>query len=182
MKSLTIMKYVLCLAAFSLMMTSCSKENSEEVEVVDKDYGMEVTIRSSSSTYDAYAAYCNENGIESFSVSNNADLLGNDVWAENIADGDFVIHYRNDGTDEVTIGGTLIESTAGGQTLKTLSLTDSSLADITIDTADASEVTGSMTGDFLVLINPLTQEFETVSFSVTFAGEVDSAITPILCQ
>lgn len=183
MKSLTILKTALFMFAFALLMTSCTKENSDTLEdVVEEKYQMEVTVRGSSTTYDAYAAYCNVDGIESFSVSNNVALLGNDLWSEDIVEGDFVIHYRKDESSEFSLGGTIIESTVDGETLKNFTLTDDSLIDIAVDTANETEVLGSMSGNFLVLVDVVDVEFESVPFSVTFAGEVDSDLTPIFCE
>ncbi len=182
MKQLSILKYALSLLFFSALITSCTKENSEVIEDIVTTYEMEVTLRGVTTTYDAYAAYCNENGIESFSVSNNLLLLGNDAWGSEITDGDFVVHYRKDATSEFSLGGTIIESTIDSMVTKTFTLTDESMIDITIDAANSTEVLGSMSGDFLVFTNIINEEFDLVPFSVTFAGQVDSALTPIFCE
>lgn len=190
MKHLRILNFALCLFTFSLLMTSCSKENVEEIEeVTETTYEMRVTLRSTLRSYDAFAAYCNQNGVESFSVSNNLELLDNDNWTEDIEDGDFVIHYRSDADGALSLSGAIIESTTpSGDTIKNFSTavddpnSGQTLATLTIDTANSTEIIGSMSGDFLVLIDPLSGVIDQVPFEVSFAGEVDPSLTPILCQ
>lgn len=183
MKSLSNLKFAFLFLVVTATITSCSKENVEEIveTPIGTEYKMEITLRGSSTSYDAYAAYCNENGVESFSISNNAALLGNDLWSSDVADQDFVVHYRKDANSEFFLGGTIIESTFDGQPLTNFTLTDESAVDFTIDVANETEVIGSMEGDFLILIN-LDGALEEVPFSVTFAGQVDPAIVPIFCE
>ena len=180
MKNLAILRYGMCLFVFSLLITSCSKEEAEEIieTPIETEYKMEVTLRGSTTTYDAFAAYCNTNGIESFSVSNNADLLGNDLWSSDIEEGDFVVHYRSDANGEFSLGGTIFDTNG----IKVLTITDDSSVDITVDAANSTEVLGSMSGDFLVITDPVAGTVEFVPFSVSFAGEVDGSLVPILCQ
>ncbi len=185
-----ILKWTLCFFAFSAILVSCTDEVDtiiEEEEVLET--GMEVTIRGNSVSYDAYAAYCNENGVESFSVSNNLNLLDNDAWASDIAEGDFVIHYATTAEGSYSIAGAIIESTlSDGTVVKnfTNAVDDqsnpSALATIEVTTANDTEVVGSMSGDFLVLLDPANGDFEMVPFSATFVGEVDSSLTPLFCQ
>ena len=184
MKNSILFKFALVVFALSFMMTSCSKENVEVIEekVEALDQGMAVTLRGVTTNYDAYAAYCNDNGIESFSVSNNPDLLGNDLWSSSIAEDDFIIHYRNDGTTQFALGGATFEVELNGQTTKVLSITDDSSANITIDEANSTQVLGAMSGDFLVPIDPLAGTFNMEAFSVTFVAEVDPAVVPVFCN
>ena len=184
MKNSFLLRFAICLFALSTILTSCSKENKEEivetVEVIET--GMEVTLRGVTTTYDAYAAYCNDNGIESFSVSNNPDLLGNDFWTGSLAEDDFIIHYRKDGTSEFALGGVVLEGELNGQPTYTVSLTDDTSVDITVDEANSTQVLGSMSGDFFDIPDPVTGVLNGVPFSVTFAAEVDSALVPIFCN
>ena len=184
MKNSFLLRFAICLFALSTILTSCSKENTEVIEETVEviETGMEVTLRGVTTTYDAYAAYCNTNGIESFSVSNNPNLLGNELWANSLADEDFIIHYRKDGTTEFAIGGTVLLTEFNGQPAYTISFTDDSTVDIVIDEANSTEVLGSMSGDFLEFVDPITGTFNTVPVSVTFAAEVDPNLVPILCN
>ena len=183
MSNFKVLTYLFCLFAFTALLSSCSKENSDEIEdIIVTEYKMDVTMRGVSVIYDAYAAYCNENGVESFSVSNNLNLLSNDAWANDISGGDFVIHYRKDDSSEFSVGGTIIESTIDGEIVKNFTLTDDSQVEIIVDTANSTEVIGSMSGNFLVIADPIAPDFEFVPFSVNFAGEVDSELEPIFCN
>lgn len=183
MKKLTILRFAALFLTMTAILSSCSKENTEVIEeVIETKYEMEVTVRGVSNTYDAFAAYCDENGIVSFSVSNNAALLGNDLWTSEINEGDFVVHYRMDAEGSFSLGGTILETEIDGQTIKNFTLTDASQVDIDIETANETEVLGSLDGDFLVITDPISGGFEMVPFSVTFAGEVDGDLTPIFCQ
>jgi len=184
MKNSILFKFAFVVLALSFMMTSCSKENTEVIEekVEVLEQGMTVTLRGVTTNYDAYAAYCNENGIESFSVSNNPDLLGNDLWSGSLAEDDFIIHYRNDGTSEFALGGATFEVDYNGQTIKVLSMTDDSSINITIDEANSTQVLGAMSGDFVVPVDPIAGTFNMEAFSVTFAAEVDPAVVPVFCN
>lgn len=190
MKILSISKYAMFLFAFGLLLTSCAKENTDETEeVAETNYEIEISLRGVTNTYDAYAAYCNENGIESFSVSNKLNLLDNDVWTTDIVEGDFVIHYRSDANGSFTLGGAIIESTlTDGTVIKNFTTAvessegENPLVDVNITTANSTEVIGSMSGDFLVILDPITQQFDQVPFAVRFAGEVDPSLTPIYCE
>lgn len=173
-----IFRFTICFFSLSVLLTSCSKENSEEMETVieDIEFIMEVTLRGETTTFDAFAAYCNENGIESFGVSNNKDLLSNEFWAGSLAADDFIINYRKDGSSEFTISGATFETTLNG--VPGLIISQDLDNDVVIDEANATQVIGSLSGTFI--IDPLTGEM--ASYSATFAAEVDPDIVPILCQ
>ncbi|MFK8009544.1 MAG: hypothetical protein AB8H03_24495 [Saprospiraceae bacterium] len=184
MKNSIFFKFAFCMFALTFFMTSCSKENVEVIEetVETLEIGMAVTLRGVTTTYDAYAAYCNVNGTEAYSVSNNAELLNNDIWTATLAEGDFVIHYKNDGTSEFFLGGTILEGEFNGQPITALSMTDGNTANISVTEANSTQVVGSMDGDFLFITDPVTNTFEMVPFAVTFTAEVDPNVVPVFCD
>jgi len=133
----------------------------------------EITIDGSTTEYEGYAAYCKINDIESFSVSNNEDLLGNDLWAESLAQYDFVINYRKDQTSEFTINGTALEVNSQGQVDRVYQ----DLNGITnITQIDEKQIVGRISGNFL------KDNGEVIEYSVEFASLVIPGVTPILCQ
>jgi len=191
MKSKTILKYTFLFFAFTLFLASCADDNFDEIEEIEETieeemeetvYEMQIVLRNDTTVTDAFGAYCDQNGVTAWSVSNNLDLLGNDLWTGDINDGDFVIHFREDANSAFTLGGTIISSDVNGQTFKTLSLTDESLIDVTVDTANSTEIIGSMSGTFLVLVDPIQPVLDTVSFAVNFAADIDPALIPIFCE
>jgi hypothetical protein len=166
MKNSILFKFALCMFAFTFFMTSCSKENVEviEEEVVVIQPIMALTVNGVTTEYDAFAAYCNENGKEYLQVSNNQLLLGGELIAEDFQLNDFLIIYGNDGTNSTTLGGAAFEDVVGGTTITAIVI--DAAAAITIDEANSDLAEGSMTGSFNL------PSGETVDYAVTFTAEV----------
>lgn len=165
--------------AFSIFMTSCAKE--ENIEVVEETVEeiqpiMALTINGVTNTYDAYAAYCEENGVVSATVSNNQALLDGPINTEDLAIGDFIVLYRNDGTNPVvTLGGAGFENSNGEQWF----VLDTE-ATVNITEANSTVVSGDMEGTFFLGVPG--PNAETADYSVEFTAEVIPGITPVLCQ
>jgi hypothetical protein len=166
MKNSILFKFALCMFAFTFFMTSCSKENVEviEEEVVVIQPIMALTVNGVTTEYDAFAAYCNENGKEYLQVSNNQLLLGGELIAEDFQLNDFLIMYGADGTDTSTLGGAAFEDVVGGTTMTAIVLDGA--ATITIDEANSELAEGSMTGTFNL------PSGVTADYTVTFTAEV----------
>ncbi len=179
MKNSIFFKFAFCMFALTFFMTSCSKENVEEIEETVEVIQpvMALTISGTTTNYTAYAAYCNVNGVEAVAVSNNEALLDTDVWTANLAEDDFILHYRNDGTLITTMGGAAFATEVNGQPGLTLSLDTE--ATVTIDEANSDFVNGSMSGTFFIDIpGPNAQ---TADYSVEFSAEVNPSVTPVFC-
>ena len=162
-------------------MTSCSKDNVdiiEEEEIGPVESKISITMRGATVDYDAYAAYCNVDGVESLAVSNNPDILDNEFWSTgSLSENDFVVHYKNDGSVITSLGGAVFESEFMGQPILTFSLTPDATVNITASNSDF--VTGDMTGSFLIGA-PDSPEF--VDFTVDFTAEVIGDLVPLFCD
>ena len=128
----------------------CTKDNSVTiVETVESlDLGFRMTVRGTDLETNAVAAYCQNDSIEFFIISNKEHLL---EWPANVLDfevGDFV-YYKN-----LALGSNL-DWAYGGQALgEDITgfpgiLISSSDADISIDSNDGSIVAGSSNGTLL---------------------------------
>ncbi len=179
MKKSFLYRFAFCLFALPLILTSCGKENKETIEEIVEEFNpsMLLTINGVSNEISAYAAYCNVDSIESFSVSNNPAILDNDLWTGLISEGDFVIHYKKDPTLEFTLSGAVFNLVdPNGESF--IGLTQGLDNDIIIDEANNEQIIGSMSGEFL--INLATGE--TAPYEVEFAAVVDPNKIPVYCQ
>ncbi len=153
-----------------VLFTSCSKENdvTEEIKEESIETTLTIEVGNRSITTDAYALYCNLNGKEFISLSNNTELLGTEISAELVED-DFLFIYATDENEVETVAigaGVFGESTSGIPGLN-FSLAE---VDYTLDNVSESTVEGSMEGDFTVV----DAEGNTVilPYSVSFNAEV----------
>lgn len=182
MKNSIILKFALVIFFLSFIMTSCSKENVEIIEEKEVEQQstpvLLITMNGVTTQYDAYAAYCNENGVEAVAVSNNPDILDNEFWTTgSLAENDFVVHYRNDGTTEISLGGAVFNSEFMGQQI--LLFVQDTEATVNITDANETFVTGDMSGTFFTGIPG--PNATTVDYSVQFSAEVDSDLVPLFC-
>lgn len=203
MKNSFLLRFAICLFALSTILTSCSKENSEVVEETIEEAKplLLISMNGLTTEYNAYAAYCNNNGSEAITVSNNPALLDEFNWIGSMAADDFIILYKNDGTTEVSIGGTAftVINTNGDEVVAAVLSGD---ADVNITESNSTQVAGDMSGTFTVQTDEFTESFTfgegddelvidvsapgvnetTVTFSATFLAEVDPLATPVLCD
>ena len=179
MKKSLLFKFVVCLFAVATIVSSCAKENKDVIEETVEDINpvLLITINGVTNQYDAYAAYCNDNGVEALSVSNNPLLLDTLVDITNFEEDDFLVYYRNDGTTITTMGGATFVTDMNGQPFTTVSL--DSDADITIDEANSTFVQGSMSGTFFVTVPG--PNATTADYSVEFLAEVDPNLVALFC-
>lgn len=162
----------LCFLLFaSLLFVSCEKDDSVVEEVKEEEAietSVTITIDDRSITTDAFALYCNTDGKEGLSISNNQELLGTEINPDNYNEGDFMFLSADDGTNAYTLGGAFFEASFTGAEFDILSLTTD--LESSIDSNDGSVVTGSMEGDLLVF--DAEMEPFLVPFSVTFNAEI----------
>lgn len=180
MKISYLLKFAVCVFAFTMLMTSCGKENIEEVEETVEEIQpvILITLNGVTTQYTAYAAYCEINGATALSVSNNPDILDNEFWnTGSLAEDDFVVHYRTDGTTTTSMGGAVFNSDFMGQPI--LAFVQDTEADVTINDANSTAVSGGLSGTFFTGVpGPNTT---TVDYSVDFLAEVDASLTPLFC-
>lgn len=154
------------LFASAFIFTSCEKENVDktinEPEVIETK--MTINMRGTSVTTNAFAAYCNSNGKEFLTVSNNQDLLGDSLDAQNINDDDFLIYYTSDGTDAYTIGAAVLDEVFMGDTIRNVAFDPSSTVNITSIANDIAS--GDMSGTFTL------SSGTTESYSVIFDADI----------
>ncbi len=154
-----------------MLLVSCSKENDIIEEVVEEtvETTAEFTINNRTFTYDAYAWYCNENGKEFISVSNKESLLGIEIYAENLEDGDFMFIYSNNEDGEYGLGGAVFTEEVTGSPFTTVSFTPD--IEYEVSASDESTVTGSMSGSFLVF-NGEGEPGDFLPFEISYNAEI----------
>ena len=166
------------LVAFSLMFTSCEKQNVDEIieEVTelpadDKERKISIISQGNTTVLDAYAAYCNQNNKEYLTVTNNQALLSNttvvSVSSDDLDNGDFVILYVIDSIGATPVDVVLWSSidTTQSPTIIEFLAGSSSTFTFSVDPL-LNEVQGNMTGNFVTGLlggNPVFIPF-TVSF------------------
>lgn len=162
-----IIKFSIFSFVFTFFLTSCQKDNYDEVkeEVVETIVPkMKIQIGSRTIEHNAYATYCAANGKIFFNVSNNQVLLDTAVLSNDFKVDDFLIFYAKEGTQVSTLGGASFTENIGGTPIT--SVVFDPAATITIAEASAQTVKGSMTGNFQLLSG------NQVPYSVEFTARV----------
>lgn len=172
MKFTKLFPFLSMILFISLMVTSCSKEDSvvtttEEEEI---ETGATYQINNRSVTFDAYASYCMDNGKEFITISNNQDLLSGIPF--NFGDlviNDYVIQYVSDpdGLGTFTLVGSSFGEDLGFITQQNLFNASASL---TIDSNDGTTIVGSTDDNFLGFNDD--GDLFTFPYSIEFVAEV----------
>lgn len=142
----------LLLLSAGILCTACKKENidliEERQETIQLETSMKITTNGQTTTVPAYAAYCNANGKEFLSVSNNQDLLDTAITIQDFRMDDFLLFYAIEASDTLTFGGNVFEDTVQGVPIVEIAL--SSFAEINITSITSTIATGNMSSNLLL--------------------------------
>ena len=168
MQNSIIFKSLFFMFAIPLTMTSCSpEENIEQITEITEDIPLQsfmaLTISGETTEYDAFATYCiNEaTGQEFLQISNDLELIEEEVSSISFDDGDFVIYQAlTNGETEVSFAGAAFSEDINGTTVSF------SEQPVVIDEITDTYVVGSMDGTFELFSGDI------VNYSVSFVAEI----------
>jgi transglutaminase-like putative cysteine protease len=168
MQNSIIFKSLFFMFAISLTMTSCSpEENIEQITEITEDIPLQsfmaLTISGETTEYDAFATYCiNEaTGQEFLQISNDLELIEEEVSSISFDGGDFVIYQAlTNGETEVSFAGAAFSEDINGTTVSF------SEQPVVIDEITDTYVVGSMDGTFELFSGDI------VNYSVSFVAEI----------
>jgi len=171
MQNSIIFKSLLFMFAISLTMTSCSpEENIEQITEITEDIPLQsfmaLTISGETTEYDAFATYCiNEaTGQEFLQISNDLELIEEEVSSISFDGGDFVIYQAlTNGETEASFAGAAFSEDINGTTFTNVAFSEQP---VVIDEITDTYVVGSMDGTFELFSGDI------VNYSVSFVAEI----------
>lgn len=153
--------------AMAFVFTSCEKENvdkiEEEVEIIETQ--LTINMRGVTTTTNAYAAYCNNNGKEYWGISTNQALLELPADMFQANEGDFWIYSVVEPAGNFTLAGTATNQVFMGDSIL-LGATDAN-ATLNITSNANNIVSGDASGLFFV-----PGDTTLGSFTVTFDADI----------
>lgn len=156
----------------SLIMTSCSEEDSVTTTEQEEEIRTETTyqINNRTVTFDAHANYCMDNGKELLVISNTKSLLtGVPFNIQDLKINDYVIQLVHDPDNLVSfiLTGSVFGDDLGFGTQQNLFTSET---DLVIKSNDGSVVVGVVQGEFLGFDDD--NEPFLFPFSINFAAEI----------
>lgn len=153
-----------------LFATSCTPDSTTLEEVVEEvEIGMEGTIGNRSVTTDAFALFCEaSNGAIVVNLSNNIDLVSDELDFTNVSSGDFLLFFSTVDDSEFAAGGTFLTMADDGVPIDQLVIGDTELV---LDTYTETTVSGSFSGELFVF-DAEGPTGETVPYEFTFTAEI----------
>lgn len=156
------------LALFIAALSACKKEDVQEIIKKEQplltESAITILIGGSTTTTNAYAAYCKNAGKEFLAVSNDSTLLDTSLTSNQFDENDFLIYFAVDGTDTLTYGGTVTKDTISGTEF--LATVFDFTPTIVIDSITSSGAYGSMNGTFSL------PSGNSKNYSVTFSAGI----------